>query len=171
MKYLRALLMVTVFALTGCADQPARYIAPPGLTAKNGASLTGSLVKTGALANNEKIFVGEIDNRVTTQNSSNFQVPLLVTPGLHVLQIVACECGSWLRSVSGSVSIAVNLQPGQNYVARASLPTSQWLMFDPNKTAMAWLEDGSGKIVAAPQQATLTAPQAPVIIPVLIPSH
>ena len=172
MKYSRTtLLLAALLALTGCADQPLNYVAPTGLTAQNGASVTGSFVKTGALANNEKVFVGEIDNRVTTQNGSNLQVPLLVSPGLHVLQIVACECGLWMRSVSGSVSIAVNLQPGQSYVARAGIPSSQWLMFDPNKTTTAWLEDGSGKVVATPQQATLTAPPAPVIVPIFIAAH
>lgn len=171
MRYPNILLLVAFLALTGCADQPARYAPSPELTTQNGASITGSLVKTGTLANNEKIFISEIDNQVTTQNGSNFQVPLLVAPGLHVLKIVACECGLWLRSVSGSVSIAVNLQPGQSYVARAGIPTSKWLMFDPNKTTVAWLEDGSGKIVTAPQQATLTPPSSTVIIPVFTPAH
>jgi hypothetical protein len=172
MKYSRtASLLAALMALAGCADQPLNYVPPAGLTAQNGASITGSLVQTGALANNEKVFIGEVDNQVTTQNGSNLDVPLLVSPGLHVLQIVTCECGLWLRSVSGSVSVAVNLQPGQNYVARAGIPTSQWLMFDPNKTTTAWLEDGHGKMVAAPQQATLTAPPGPVFVPIIVPVH
>ncbi len=105
MRYCQsALLLAAFFTLAGCADQPLSYVVPPGLTAQNGASVTGSLVMTGALANNEKVFVGEVDNQITTQNGSNWQVPLLISPGLHVLQIVACECGLWLRSVSGSVS-------------------------------------------------------------------
>lgn len=172
MKHSRtALLLAALLALAGCADQPLNYVTPPGLTAQSGASITGSLVKTGALANNEKVYIGEVDNQVTTQNGSNLQVPLLVSPGLHVLQIETCECGLWLRSVSGSVSVAVNLQPGQSYIARAGVPSSQWLMFDPNKTTMAWLEDGSGKMVGSPQQVTLTAPPQPILVPIFIPAR
>lgn len=172
MKYaLSTLLLAASLTLAGCADQPLTYVPPPGLTAQNAASITGSLVKTGTLANNEKVFVGEVDNQVTMQNGSNLQVPLLVSPGLHVLQIVACECGLWLRSVSGSVSVAVDLKAGQSYIARAGIPTSQWLMFDPSKTTTAWLEDSSGKVVATPAQATLTAPPAPVIVPIIIPAR
>lgn len=172
MKYSgTAPLLAALLTLAGCADQPLNYVAPPGLTAQNGASITGSQVETGALANNEKVFVGEIDNQITKQNGSNLQVPVLVSPGLHVLQIVACECGAWLRSVSGSISIAVNLQAGQSYITRAGIPSSQWLMFDPNKTTMAWLEDGSGKEVTKPQQAMLTAPPGPVFVPIFIPAH
>jgi hypothetical protein len=37
------------------------------------------------------------------------------------------------------------VQPGQIYVARVGVPSSQWLMFDPSKTTTARLEDGSGK--------------------------
>jgi hypothetical protein len=164
-----ALLLAAFLGLAGCApDQPLTYVPPPGLTAQTGASITGSLVKTGALADNEKVFIGEIDNQVTTQNGANLQVPLLVSPGLHVVEIVICECGGWAKSYSGSVSIAVNLQLGQRYVARAGIPASQFLFYAPDKTTMAWLEDGSGKAVAAPQQAMLTAPPAPVFIPIFI---
>lgn len=173
MSYSRTSLLLAAFlGLAGCApDQPLSYVPPPGLTAQNGASITGSLVKTGKLADNEKVFIGQIDNEVTTQNGGNLQVPLLVSPGLHVVQIVTCECGGWAESYSGSISIAVNLQPGQSYVARAGIPSSQWLFYAPAKTTMAWLEDGSGKAVTLPQQATLSAPPAPMFVPIFIPAR
>jgi hypothetical protein len=172
MKHSRTALLAALLILAGCApDQPLAYAPPAGLTPQTGASITGSLVKTGKLANNEKVFVSEIDNKVTAQNGANLQTPLLVSPGLHVLQIATCECGGWVESYSGSISIAVNLQPGQTYIARAGVPSSQYLLYAPDKTVMAWLEDGSGKAVAAPQQVTMSAPPAPVFIPVFIPAR
>jgi hypothetical protein len=75
------------------------------------------------------------------------------------------------KSDAVNLSQALNLKPGQSYVARAGIPSSQWIMFDPSKTTTAWLEDGSGKVVVAPQQATLTAPPGPVFVPVFIPAR
>jgi hypothetical protein len=166
-----ALCLAALLGLAGCITPPQIYTPPAGLTTQTGASITGSLVKTGKLANNEKVFIGEIDNQTTAQNGGNLQTPLLVSPGLHVLQIVTCECGGWAETYSGSISIAVNLAPGQNYTARAGIPSSQWLFYAPDKTAIAWLEDSSGKAVATPQQITLSVPPQPVFIPVFIPAR
>jgi hypothetical protein len=164
----RLLVSVPVFAvllgLAACADPQMSYTVPSGLTAETGANISGSLVQTGLLTSNEKVYVVSVDNKSVT--NPNWQIPVLVSPGLHVLQVLACECG-FLTNASGSVSLATNLQPGKNYVVKATVPVSAGI-FHPTE-ANIWVADASGNTASQKTLATITAPPGPVFIPIFLP--
>jgi len=160
-----------LLVLAGCVtpDPQLIYTAPAGLTAQTGAMVTGSLNKTNALTSDEQVSLLSIDNQAVQGGSNAWATPVLLPAGLHVLAIEACECGFLSGNFSGSVSLAVDLKPGESYTLHASLPYSAGF-FHPEETK-AWVTDSTGKTVTQSTATTMERPQQPVFIPMFIPAH
>jgi hypothetical protein len=161
-------ILASVFALAACAEPAALvYTPPPGLTAQTGATVIGSQLKTSMLRSNISFVLAQVDNKDTQLTKSGWKTPTLVPPGLHVLNLVSCECGG-LTTQMGNVSLPVDLVAGKTYIIEGTIPSFA-IMLDPG-IGQIWLADTSGNKLTPVTDVAMQVPQQPVFVPVFIPA-
>jgi len=130
---------VVAAALAGCTPRHP-YRAPPDLTPETGAVLKGSRTPVASpLAEDVRAIVTAVDGQLTANGRYEWDQPILVPPGSHLLQLAALQ-----GQIKVEAAIRVSLEPHQEYVVRLQGPS------DAGQPAFIWLEDtGSGGVVGS----------------------
>jgi len=147
------------------------YVPPTGLTPKTGASIIGSLVADPSpLKANTHVFLMAVDNLPAHRGWKNYNLPTLVTPGVHLLTFGPCQCNGWAPTGPiGSITLSENFLADETYVLRSSVPKGG-AFFTPI-LATAWIEDSSGVAMSPPTVVQLHPPAStPIFLPVIIPA-
>jgi hypothetical protein len=129
----RAFMLVGVAAsisLGACAPQPG-YIPPSSGEAQTATIVGSRLVVTSALAEDIRVLLSAVDQKMTSNTRSAWATPVRVPAGSHVIQLIAVQGG-----LQAEVAMRVTLEPGRAYAARLDRPRA-------SEPAMIWLEDST----------------------------
>jgi hypothetical protein len=151
---LRPAASMLVLAIAACAGDPSQYYTPPpGLTA---ATVVGSKNEKGLLQDDQRIILSSVDGGVTRLAPGDWDKPILVPPGRHVLGLLFFQGG-----LLGQIATPATLEAGKSYVVRAE--------HSRGNVATLWLEEqGAGTLVAEKLPTRLTM-SGGGIVPVFLP--
>jgi hypothetical protein len=105
--------LVALASLAACDTAPPLplYAEPPGLTQENAATLRGSRINHGLIVPDSRIFVSGVDNQSSGFRPDDYDKPLRLSAGSHVVDILLVQANK-----VGQVATEVQLDAGKTYL-------------------------------------------------------
>lgn len=106
------------------------YVPPSDLNPESAATIVGSKLQvTAPLAEDIRMLVSAVDGKLTRTSHYDWENPVVVTSGPHLVQLVAIQ-----GMGKAEIATRVNLEAGKRYTVRLSKA-------DPARSVTIWLED------------------------------
>lgn len=146
-KVLGVLLLMA--ALNGCATRNL-YTAPPSLTSASGATVTGSREENPhLLIKDMRTGISSIDGLATGLGTLDWDQPILVTPGKHMVQVY-----SRYGQSGGGIATQMAFEAGKTYAVQGQRKGQH--------AAMVWLVDKTTGVAVSEKFAVCLMPDAPI---------
>lgn len=128
-----------IVILSACQSQPVTYYTPPAeMLQENSATLVGSRVWVRNIFFSDEItYVRAIDDFPVERGSKNYNVPIRLSPGKHVIQI-----GFSQGSGCAEATFDLSVQSGNSYIARGKKLGRESIFRQENLRL--WIEDNNG---------------------------
>lgn len=120
--------MGALLLVTGCKPRDA-YAPPVTTNPLETASIIGSRVEVPSIAEDIRLIVTAVDGRMTGVGRSEWDHPLVISPGSHLVQIAAVQ-----GQIRGEVAVRATLEANKTYRA-------VYERRDDSEPGQIWLED------------------------------
>lgn len=161
--------LLRLAACLGLSSCVTIYHPPVGLTQQTSATITGIYHPSGIIQTGTHICLGSVDNANLRYGlKMACDQPVLITPGAHVIGIMA-EFHPWPEE-SGYATVTARFEPGQAYFIRANGGPVAFLNTNgvpslPASGLTVWVESASGVQIVGK---TMIALQGPPPVPLIL---
>ena len=138
----RIVFVALIVILAACQSQPVTYYTPPaGMPLEDSTTLVGSKVLIRNIFYADEItYVLAIDDLPVEGGSKNYDIPIQLSPGKHVVQV-----GFAQGSGCAKAAIELNVQSRKRYIARGEKLGRESIFRLENLRI--WIEDSEGNQV------------------------